>query len=106
MATSTIGDAGTAASLAERFAGLWDEFSTPGASGGEAPDVVAFLGEHPDATTTDRLAVVLVDQRARLRAGRGRLVEDYLREVPELAAHAALAAELVRGEQRVRLDGN
>src|SRR5438445_10517031 len=62
-------------SLADRFASLWE-------GGGPPPDVFAFLGAHPEATTDERVDVVRVDQRHRWHTGQGRPVEHYLIGVP------------------------
>src|SRR5262245_46304750 len=80
--------------LADRYAALW--------SGGEVPDVFAFLSAYPDATVEERVDVVRVDQRQRWRAGVGRPVEHYLIRAPEIAAQTELIDLLIDEERRVR----
>ncbi len=92
MTTTTPMDTGPPEALAERFAALWN------AKPGEPPDLLAFLNGYPQASTRERVAVILVDQRERLRAGIGRSVKDYLAALPELAADPNLTSELVKGE--------
>ena len=97
---TTFDEGGSApAPPAERFAALW---RAAGAAGGPTPpDVFAFLARAEGATPAERLAVILVDQRERWRAGPGRPVEDYLAALPEVAAPDRLA-ELVQGELAAR----
>src|SRR4051794_12843075 len=74
--------------LAARFETLWDSAATP-------PDVFAFLDDHPGASSYDRLDVLLVDRRRRVRSGLPCPVEAYLRACPDVAADQALKMELV-----------
>jgi serine/threonine protein kinase len=73
--------------LATRFEDLW---RLPGA----APDVFAFLEQHPGASPAEQLAVVLVDQFHQWRRGRQRTVEEYCSRLPALAADPQWKLEL------------
>jgi WD40 repeat protein len=89
---STRGES-PAESLASRFERLWDATGT-------ASDLNGFLQLHPDAGLRDRAEVVRVDQRRRWQAGRPRALEEYFRDCPDLAAHAAVKSALVVAEFR------
>src|SRR5262249_9025734 len=56
----------------------------------------------PGLSPMERLGVLLIDQRERWRLGSGRLVEDYLRDVPEVMREPGLLNELVHGELSAR----
>jgi len=96
MATSVKGDDRPTGTLGERFAALWE------GRGGEPPDLSGFLRGYPEASPSERLAVVLIDQGARWRAGLGRPVAEYLANFPDLATDPALAEALERGERTAR----
>ena len=88
-----MADANRPATLADRFANIWDSATIP-------PDLVAFLAAHPQATSLDRLDVLLIDQRRRVVAGMPRPAEDYLKACPDVGADPSLKLELVYQEQR------
>jgi serine/threonine protein kinase/tetratricopeptide (TPR) repeat protein len=88
---------------ADRFAALWARSGADGPGNGP-PDVFGFLDGEPTASPQERLAVLLVDQRERWRAGIGRPVEDYLAGAADVAADLGLLGELVLGEFAARRD--
>ena len=83
--------------LADRFAALWNGTGPP-------PDLLAYLGDHEDATPGERLAVVFIDQAYRWRTGTPLSFETYLRTVPGLDDEPGLADELRGREVRLRLE--
>ena len=86
-------DDSTSESLASRFERLWEATGT-------APDLKAFLQLHSDASLRERAEVVRVDQRRRWQAGQPRVLEDYFRAFPDLAAHAGVKLALAVAEYR------
>ena len=79
--------------LASRFERLWNATGT-------APDLVAFLQLHPEATLRDRAEAVRVDQRRRWQMGQPRALDEYFRTFPDLAAHPSVKLALVVAEYR------
>jgi serine/threonine protein kinase len=79
--------------LAEHFRALWE-------AGGASPDVFAFLASHPEATTRDRLEVILVDQKYQWRQGRKRSIGDYLAALPDPVDLPGILAQLSQGESQ------
>ncbi len=80
-------------SLAERFRALWK-------ADGSSPDVFVFLASHPEATTRDRLEVILIDQKYQGRKGQKRSVGDYLAALPDPVDVPGILAQLTQGESQ------
>ena len=78
--------------LSQHFSKLWE-------SGNSFPDVFAFLSSHPNSPNTDRLEVLLVDQRQRWQRGRALPLRIYLSAFPDIAAHGEMVRALVDGER-------
>src|SRR5262249_54737774 len=102
MATGATDQGGLAMTPAGRVAALWQDAEgggqDPGGGGAvDPPDVFAFLAELGPTSPQERLAVLLVDQRERWRAGLGRPVEVYLAALPDVAADAGAVSELING---------
>ena len=77
--------------LAAKFAALWESQESP-------PDVFAFVQQHSQASSTDKLQVLLKDQERRWRTDQPVRVEDYLARLPELVADPELKLQLAIGE--------
>src|SRR6478609_5663913 len=69
---------------------------------GQRPAVEVFLARTGPLPPVERLAVLLVDQQQRWRAGDEVLAETYLRAHPDVAADPDLVVELVAGEYLLR----
>ena len=80
-------------SLAEALRALWK-------AGGSSPDVFAFLAAHPEATTRDRLEVILIDQKYQTRKGRERSVSDYVAALPDPVDVPEILTQLTQGESQ------
>lgn len=85
--------------LAARFAALWESVDSP-------PDVFAFLQQHADVSSADKLSVLLRDQEQRWQTDQPLQVEDYLLRLPELAAAPELKLQLAVGEFQARRNGD
>jgi len=81
--------------LSQRFSKLWE-------SGISFPDVFAFLSSHPNVPNTDRLDVLLVDQRQRWQRGQALPLRIYLSAFPDIAAQGEMVRALVDGERHER----
>jgi hypothetical protein len=69
---------------------------------GERVDVGEFLGRFADLETTERVAVLLVDQRERWQVGERVPAESYLRRFPVLESNTEAIVELAFGEFLLR----
>ena len=81
--------------LALRYSKLWEADLS-------VPDVFAFLSSHPDVSETDRLSVLLIDQRERWRRGRSLPLRVYLTAFSEIASRGEMVRALVDGERQAR----
>jgi len=72
------------------------------ARSGDAPNLQAFLADHPHWLPSELLAALLVDQQFRSRTPLPWSTEDYLALVPSLAADNDLTLDLIYGECRWR----
>jgi serine/threonine protein kinase len=81
--------------LAFRYSQLWDP-------GRPLPDVFSFLSAYPDAQSSERLDVLLVDQKERWQRGNALALRVYLSAFPDIAAEGDLVRALVDGERRER----
>ena len=84
--------------LASEFAALWE-------SSGSPPDVFAFVQQHSDASSSEKLNVLLKDQQQRWKTVQPLRVEDYLVQLPELATDPDLKLQLAIGEFQARQNG-
>lgn len=84
--------------LLEPFQSLWESADSP-------PDVFAFLDEHPHAQPEEQLAVLRLDQQRRWKTDQPIGVEDYLAQLPALAADPHGKLELAVGEFQARQNG-
>ncbi|MCE9605550.1 MAG: SUMF1/EgtB/PvdO family nonheme iron enzyme [Planctomycetia bacterium] len=84
--------------LANEFAALWE-------ANDSTPDVFDFLQKRADALLSERLGVLLCDQRKRWHTNHPLRVEDYLSKLPELAVDPELKLQLAIGEFQARRDG-
>jgi len=81
--------------LAVQFARLWEtSLSTP--------DVFAFLSLHPDALTSERLEVLLLDQHLRWQRRQPLPIRLYLSAFPDIAARGEMVRALVDHERQER----
>ncbi len=81
--------------LVAQFSALWK-------TGGSSPDVFAFLNQHHDVDVADLLSVLNCDQQYRWKTDKPFIVEDYLQQLPQLAADSDCRVELVVGEFQAR----
>jgi serine/threonine protein kinase len=84
--------------LDEQYSTIWSEHDD-----GPEPSAVDFLADHPDASPSERLDVLLIDQVLRWGCGRPEPVADYLAEHPSLADDPEAILKLVQGEFLARL---
>jgi hypothetical protein len=78
------------------------EFSKLWMTESAGPDVFAFLSAHPDITNSERLEVLLVDQRERWLRRTSLPLRVYLSAFPELAARGEMVRALVDGDRAER----
>ena len=81
--------------LESEFAALWGSSDSP-------PDLFAFLQRHSHFSSSDKLQVLLLDQQQRWKTIQPYRVEDYLAQLPELAADASAKLRLAIGEFQAR----
>jgi len=86
----TVPATSTAARLANIFAQL-----CAAADPDSPPDVFAFLAGHPAVSPGEAAEVICVDQKFRSGLPHQLSVEDYLQEMPEIAADVELKARLI-----------
>lgn len=86
--------------------GLVEEFKMLWESEDGSPDVFAFLSDHRECDQSDQVEVLLHDQRRRWQTDAPLKVEDYLRELPDLAGDSECKLQLALGEFQVRLTGD
>lgn len=67
-----------------------------------ARDVALFLSAHPEASSRDRMDVLLVDQQLRWQTEPGPRVEEYLARFPQVGEDQEGLVDLVYGEARVK----
>jgi eukaryotic-like serine/threonine-protein kinase len=79
-----------------------DEYSRLWELGAPIPDVFAFLASHRHLPLTERLAVLLVDQRKRWQRGQALPLRVYLSTFPEIAERGEFIRALVDGEREHR----
>ena len=84
--------------LDEQYSTIWSEHGD-----GPEPSAADFLAEHPDASISECLDVLLTDQLLQWRCGRSKPVADYLAEHPSLADDPEAILKLVQGEFLARL---
>lgn len=75
------------ASLPGRFRSLWE-------AGGSIPDVLAFLASHAEASSNERLEIILIDQQYRSDRGQELSINDYLAVAPDVAGRPEILAQL------------
>ncbi len=80
---------------AARYGELWE-------GGGVAPDVFAFLSSHPGLAASDRLELLLVDQRQRWLRGQQLPLRVYLSACPDIAGKSEMLRALVDGDREHR----
>jgi eukaryotic-like serine/threonine-protein kinase len=93
VAMDSHSDPQSMVSLPERFRSLWE-------AGGSIPDVLAFLASHAEASSNERLEIILVDQEYRSSRGRGLSISDYLAAAPDFACRPEILAQLTKGESQ------
>jgi serine/threonine protein kinase len=81
--------------LAARFEKLWQ-------ADGVAPDVFAFLSSHPELGPSDRLEILLIDQRRRWARAQQLPLRVYLSACPDIAGKSELIRALVDGDREHR----
>jgi hypothetical protein len=81
--------------LVKMFDSLWESSHNP-------PDVFAFLKQHSQAETADKLAVVICDQWHRWQTTHPLKVEDYLSQLGELSGDSKVELRLAIGEYHAR----
>lgn len=84
--------------LADQFAALWELSNSP-------PDVFAFLEQNADYEASQKLAVLLLDQRHRWKTSQPLTVESYLDRTPDLASDPQIKLQLAVGEYQARQNG-
>jgi serine/threonine protein kinase len=84
--------------LDEQYSTIWSRHGD-----GPEPSAADFLAEHPDASISECLDVLLTDQLLRWRCDRPRPVGEYLAEHPSLADDPEAILKLVQGEFLARL---
>ena len=87
-------------SVSPRKKALADEFAELWSSGPLAPDVFGFLGKHPNASPSDCIEILKLDQAYRWTAQIPIPAERYLEQLPAVAADRCLKLELVINELR------
>ncbi|WP_166822451.1 protein kinase domain-containing protein [Thalassoroseus pseudoceratinae] len=87
------------AELAREIEKLWQANSTP-------PDVFKFLAQQNGLGIAQQLAVLLEDQKHRWQTNFPLRVEDYLANLPDLAADPRIKLELAVGEYQARQQGD
>ncbi len=95
MPMETEAPAEPSGALALEFSKLW-------ASESAGPDVFAFLASHPEITESERLDVLLVDQRERWLRRVSLPLRVYLSAFPEIAARGEMVRALVDGDRAER----
>jgi serine/threonine protein kinase len=93
MDSSPPTDAGK--QLVAQYGKLWE-------GGGVAPDVFDFLSSHPGLEASDRLELLLFDQRQRWLRGQQIPLRVYLSACPDIAGKSELIRALVDGEREHR----
>ncbi|MEM7316856.1 MAG: serine/threonine-protein kinase, partial [Planctomycetota bacterium] len=81
--------------VARQFEVLWESSDSP-------PDVFAFLRQHSESDISEKLAIVLRDQRHRWQTSDPLKVEDYLACMPDLADCPEGRMKLAVGEFQAR----
>jgi len=69
------------------------------------PDVFRFIEQHADSGPSQKLAVLLQDQKLRWQTERPLRVEDYLAGIPDFASDTDIKLTLAVGEFQARRDG-
>ncbi|MGO9597548.1 MAG: serine/threonine-protein kinase PknK [Isosphaeraceae bacterium] len=77
------------------FRRLWEESASP-------PDLSLFLAAQPDASLSECLVLLQIDQQFRWKRGQPRPIQTYLRQFPEIAMCPDLVRLLVEGDQQGR----
>ncbi|MCO6045291.1 protein kinase [Aeoliella sp. ICT_H6.2] len=77
--------------LVSQYCALWDSAGTP-------PDVFAFLQEFAEHDKSEKLLVLLHDQKRRWQRGKPLLVEDYLKGLPDLDTDPDIKLQLAEAE--------
>ena len=77
--------------LVAQYCALWDSAGTP-------PDVFAFLQEFAEHDKSEKLLVLLHDQKRRWQRGKPLLVEDYLKGLPDLDTDPDIKLQLAEAE--------
>jgi len=85
--------------LAKQFEALWESNDSP-------PDLFAFLEQNNGSDATDKLAILLEDQRHRWKSDKPLKVEEYLARLPELASDQDIKLQLAVGEFQARQNGD
>lgn len=85
--------------LDEQYSGVWSRHGED-----SSPSAADFLANHPDASPSERLDVLLTEQLLRWRQGCSKIVDDYLEEHPDLAGDPEAILKLVQGEFLARLE--
>jgi serine/threonine protein kinase len=85
--------------LEEFYSSAWTRYGD-----GVEPSAADFLADHPDASASERLDVLLADQWLRWRGDRPKPVQDYLAEHPSLANDTEGLLKLIHGEFLARLE--
>jgi len=91
MAMDSHSDKQSMVSLTERFRSLWEADRS-------MPDVLDFLASHAEASSNERLEIILVDQEYRSSRGQRLSISDYLAAAPDLARRPEILAQLAKVE--------
>jgi len=84
--------------LADQYKMLWEDRDS-------LPDVFRFIEQHADSGPSQKLAVLLQDQKLRWQTERPLRVEDYLAGIPDFASDTDIKLTLAVGEFQARRDG-
>lgn len=85
-------------SLASEFAAEWASSKIP-------PDVFGYL-QNRAATASEKLSVLLVDQKHRWKTNQPHKVEDYLARFTDLSSDPEIKLQLALGEFQARKNGD